>query len=1100
MSAAPSAPILNLAQLLERVRAVDPSAVLVAPRILRRVIRLHRELPGVALHVPHRKSYEIDRADLLHYVSPAELRVPADSLPERVLLLRAPTAQQRSVPAGQVLLVYWRLLFHAHVHRALATRTARGLLGPAEIQARIDALGAVEFDEARQVLRQEKYLFDDADLAAVYEEFAAVYLELATFDRARLKHTFPAPLDPAAVEEVLRADVPAEAIFHRTRLPGSDEPDQPPPAVVEPVDVVPAPAATTAEAPAVLLARADEVSRRGNQVRAAILRVQAARAVPGGEQSGLRGSAYQDVARLARRLRLALGFPDAREPEWLRCLWALVEPAARGVWTREARLLYDLQKVCVEYEKPLYAADLVEWIVSGFRRPVKRPLPDLPLVLAVKHLQKAELRLAAVRLPDTERRRLGELIQSALAGTTTRLRQTLGPRLSAALDAVGLPPASTAERLDRDRLVEELLDRVIERGHLSLGDLRDAVARNRLKLADLSGPGEFFLGDPLIRANRRLAADLDGIYRRGEIYLRWMQRLSSLFFGTQLGRTLTLFLILPFLGSLFLLKGIDGMSEELHKYAGMRKVETFSLPAFFLVALVLVPLVNSVAFRRGLLDVLHLAWQGLRRVFYELPAALLQAPLIQRLLRSRLFRRFMQYLGRPLLWTLPLSLLLYLLGSDAGWNLRLSAAWLIAVSVLLNTTLGVLVEESVLLTLVSLWHALHEDLLPGLFRWIIWLSRRFVERVEQLLYTVDEWLRFRQGESMLTFTVKVALGLVWFAITYVVRFVIVLLVEPQINPIKHFPVVTVSHKLMLLIAPPVADALTPLLGMSYKETLGLVFLVLGLIPGVFGFLAWELKENWKLYRANQPEDLTPRIAGSHGERVVHLVRPGFHSGTLPGLFARLRRASGRKERRGEIGLHHVEDDVRRFVRRGLLAPLRVSNNWPVEAAVEVGHIHPGIGSLRIELCAGESPTPLWLELANRDGWLTARLLQPGWAAGLTGPARVVFRAALLGFYKHAGVDLVMEQMQAAFPDGTRLDLRDDQLSVRLPDATMNYPLREPQRVVEAPPGWPTTAAALIFTLQPIRWQSWVDFWQADQAGRTAEFPLLPGVTVLPRDD
>ena len=42
------------------------------------------------------------------------------------------------------------------------------------------------------------------------------------------------------------------------------------------------------------------------------------------------------------------------------------------------------------------------------------------------------------------------------------------------------------------------------------------------------------------------ADDLDGVYRRGEIYLRWLQRLSSAAFGTSVGRFLTLFLVLPF--------------------------------------------------------------------------------------------------------------------------------------------------------------------------------------------------------------------------------------------------------------------------------------------------------------------------------------------------------------------------------------------------------------------------------------------------------------------------------------------------------------------------------------------------------------------------
>ena len=61
-----------------------------------------------------------------------------------------------------------------------------------------------------------------------------------------------------------------------------------------------------------------------------------------------------------------------------------------------------------------------------------------------------------------------------------------------------------------------------------------------------------------------------------------------------------------------------------------------------------------------------------------------------------------------------------------------------------------------------------------------------------------------------------------------------------------------------------------------------------LLPGVFGFLVWELKSNWRLYEANRPEALGPLVVGGHGETVVGLLRPGFHSGTLPKLFGRLR--------------------------------------------------------------------------------------------------------------------------------------------------------------------------------------------------------------------
>ena len=62
------------------------------------------------------------------------------------------------------------------------------------------------------------------------------------------------------------------------------------------------------------------------------------------------------------------------------------------------------------------------------------------------------------------------------------------------------------------------------------------------------------------------------------------------------------------------------------------------------------------------------------------------------------------------------------------------------------------------------------------------------------------------------------------------------------------------------------------------------------LPGVVGFLVWELKENWRLYKANRPRTLQPAAVGHHGETVVRLLRYGFHSGTISKLYSRLRRA------------------------------------------------------------------------------------------------------------------------------------------------------------------------------------------------------------------
>ena len=69
----------------------------------------------------------------------------------------------------------------------------------------------------------------------------------------------------------------------------------------------------------------------------------------------------------------------------------------------------------------------------------------------------------------------------------------------------------------------------------TLGDLRDALSRNNLKQPDFAGAADFLRGDALLRADGRLAVALDGVYQRGEFYLRWMQRFSSLAFGTRTG-------------------------------------------------------------------------------------------------------------------------------------------------------------------------------------------------------------------------------------------------------------------------------------------------------------------------------------------------------------------------------------------------------------------------------------------------------------------------------------------------------------------------------------------------------------------------------------
>src|SRR6202011_5745320 len=147
-----------------------------------------------------------------------------------------------------------------------------------------------------------------------------------------------------------------------------------------------------------LVRAATPAARSGNTVRAAILRMRAARVAPASLTASTQHQAEADLTRLAHRLQAALRLSDAETAEWEKDLPALLNKADQGTRPVEAALLFDLQKVCLEHEREIYALDLVEWVLSGGKRPIKRPLPGQRLVRIIKHLRSAGQRLTMARL------------------------------------------------------------------------------------------------------------------------------------------------------------------------------------------------------------------------------------------------------------------------------------------------------------------------------------------------------------------------------------------------------------------------------------------------------------------------------------------------------------------------------------------------------------------------------------------------------------------------------------------------------------------------------------------------------------------------------
>jgi len=264
----------------------------------------------------------------------------------------------------------------------------------------------------------------------------------------------------------------------------------------------------------------------------------------------------------------------------------------------------------------------------------------------------------------------------------------------------------------------------------------------------------------------------------------------------------------------------------------------------------------------------------------------------------------------------------------------------------------------------------------------------------------------------------------------------------------------VTAKLIVPIIPAldavIRAPIQPLVGKPIA--LAISGIVIFFIPGLAGFLVWELKENWRLYCSNRSPTLDPVVVGSHGETIVRFLRPGLHSGTIPKLFARLRRARGAAANRQHEALAHVRESLRQFVERELLAFLAGSKRW-AGIDIEVGEIQLATNRIRFDLkCPTLGGQAIAIDLAYRQGSLIADITlgcgaaYAPWLARLEPAQHAALSDALAGFYKRAGVERMGE--------------------------------------------------AVDFASVPVTWNAWVETWEQDQAGKPA--PAVTGVEILPR--
>jgi hypothetical protein len=625
-----------------------------------------------------------------------------------------------------------------------------------------------------------------------------------------------------------------------------------------------------------------------------------------------------------------------------------ISPPARA-------LLGHLQALLRENRSDQFRLRPVHWLIHLGRTRIRQILPFQWLLRSLRSLEAARNRLDELPWSLEDLQRFSELLDMLTAQVAARLDAQLTPRLEWAMREADFIPRNHRENVAAHKMRAELLDVIKRRRGLKFTDVRDIVARNILRLPDPT-LSELIRGDRLGRFDRAAARALPGVYRPGELYIKGLQQLGAPLFGTGTGRAITRHLLLPFGVAWLLLKSIDLL-------LGYVPWLTDGLQLTSALSVTLIGTAVNIGIYTGIgrhlaVELWHGGWAVLRFILYDGARRLLRWGPIAALLGTTLVRGLGRNLVEPLLiGILPLAPIIALAVLVEEVPIE-PGLWLLGLAFALgtlarNTPAGRRFLDNLATGTGRILRRLNQALLVGLIQQLLYWFKEISRRFSQALSRVDEALTHHLGEHWLSLGLKALLTPLWRLSEAVMQFYITVLVEPQVNPIKHFPIVTIGHKIMLPFLPAITGALVAVTDSFLPKLIAfpLVTITIMLLPGLFGFLVWELKENWKLYQANHSRALAgaddidgsetarvaataiePAIVGDHGETLRGLLTRGFHGGALPKAFDRLRRviraelrdqaAYSKRLRTGQRRLQELEHTLAVFVERELAFPLR----------------------------------------------------------------------------------------------------------------------------------------------------------------------------------
>jgi hypothetical protein len=217
--------------------------------------------------------------------------------------------------------------------------------------------------------------------------------------------------------------------------------------------------------------------------------------------------------------------------------------------------------------------------------------------------------------------------------------------------------------------------------------------------------------------------------------------------------------------------------------------------------------------------------------------------------------------------------------------------------------------------------------------------------------------------------------------------------------------------------------------------------------------------------------------------MARLLRPGLHSGTLPKLFGRLRRAERRARLRGDWSpvrkhlqsLVGVEHAIREFVDRELVTLLAKSDGWK-RVPLRVGQVRLATNRVVAELASPEwTIGGMGLVFELRSGRLVADRVGTDWTLLFRPEEKTPWDTALLGLLKTAGVEDVSWPLRQSLV--LMLDRSDFAAEPGLPGAGLAGQIDQLRQ------GWPLGEVA-------VSWRQWVEVW-SDRPALSLADPACP---------